>query len=400
MKDADRIRRDLERLLASSQFRTSKRCQMLLQYVAEHALSGDILEFKERTLGVSVFGRAPDYDTNQDPVVRTTAGEIRKKLAQYYQTPGHDDEVKVVLLPGSYIPEFHVPEEPQPQAAARRQVFPRRFVWPSLIAVVALALAVVALRRFERSPLDLFWGRVTGSPDRVLLCPGQPAAYNFRSDKLQTEIGKMIEQDPARLAALTGQVPLKQLVPMPDRYLAYGDVVCLLRLVSLLDRKGKRYEIKGASAATFNDLREGPSILIGAYDNDWTLRFLAPLRFTFYKNFDDPKGVLETVRDRDHPEHSFWHLTNSWPYWNISADYGIIARVLDPATDRIMIIAAGITHFGTMAAGEFLTDPEYFAQALPLLPKDWARKNVEVLLQVPVVHGSNGRPRVLAAQTW
>ena len=39
---------------------------------------------KERTLGVEVFGRPPDYDTNADPVVRVTAAEIRKKIAQFY----------------------------------------------------------------------------------------------------------------------------------------------------------------------------------------------------------------------------------------------------------------------------------------------------------------------------
>jgi hypothetical protein len=45
-------------------------------------LDGQIEPLKERTLGVEVFGRRADYDTNQDPMVRASAAEIRKPIAQ------------------------------------------------------------------------------------------------------------------------------------------------------------------------------------------------------------------------------------------------------------------------------------------------------------------------------
>src|SRR5260370_18466699 len=35
------------------------------------------------TVGIDVFGRTPDYDTNIDTVVRYSAGEVRKRLAPY-----------------------------------------------------------------------------------------------------------------------------------------------------------------------------------------------------------------------------------------------------------------------------------------------------------------------------
>ena len=53
----------------------------LLRYVVEQTLSGNEENLKERTLGVEVFRRSPDYDTNLDPVVRLSAGEVRKRLA-------------------------------------------------------------------------------------------------------------------------------------------------------------------------------------------------------------------------------------------------------------------------------------------------------------------------------
>src|SRR5512138_557478 len=81
---AESVWAELDRVLATPLFRSSRRCQSLLRRITELSLNGEVDCLKERALGVDVFGRAPDYDTSQDPVVRATAAEIRKKLAQYY----------------------------------------------------------------------------------------------------------------------------------------------------------------------------------------------------------------------------------------------------------------------------------------------------------------------------
>ncbi len=77
-------REQLERLLASPHFASSPRCQMLLRYVVEQTIRGNAESLKERNLGIEVFKRDVDYDTNANPVVRVAASEVRKKLAQYY----------------------------------------------------------------------------------------------------------------------------------------------------------------------------------------------------------------------------------------------------------------------------------------------------------------------------
>ncbi len=76
------VLKQLDRIIASRHFRNSKRYPALLKFVVEHTLAGRIDALKERTLGIEVFGRPNDYDTNADPVVRVTAGEIRKRIAQ------------------------------------------------------------------------------------------------------------------------------------------------------------------------------------------------------------------------------------------------------------------------------------------------------------------------------
>ncbi|HSR05537.1 MAG TPA: hypothetical protein VLM42_00180 [Bryobacteraceae bacterium] len=84
------VRQQLARILESHLFVYSKRSAKLLQFTVEAVLTGQAEHVKERSLGIDVFQRVPDYDTNRDPVVRTTAVEIRKRIAQYYQEPAHD----------------------------------------------------------------------------------------------------------------------------------------------------------------------------------------------------------------------------------------------------------------------------------------------------------------------
>src|SRR5271168_5145370 len=110
------VREQLNRLLAHPLFTNSKRYPVLLAYTVEQALLGNANELKERTIGVEAFGRVPSYDVNLDPVVRTTAAEVRKRLIQYYYSPDHAGEVIIELPVGSYIPAFR---EPASQLSAR-----------------------------------------------------------------------------------------------------------------------------------------------------------------------------------------------------------------------------------------------------------------------------------------
>jgi hypothetical protein len=391
--DEHRVRVQLDRILASSLFRTSQRCQALLRHVVERSLAGGTSTLKERSLGIDVFGRAPDYDTNADPIVRGTAGEIRKKLAQYYQDPEHSHELRIELNRGGYVPEFHnVPQSAVPAA------WPKARIGIIASALVAVAVAgVLLLNQWRKPALDQFWAPVLNVPGGVLISVAQPRVYNFRSDARQKEIETMIEgMSPAALASSQEAIPLGQLIPMWDRYMAVGDVTCLVRLASVFEKRGKTYRIRSEAATSFSDLRERPSVLIGAFDNEWTLRVLGDLRYTFYKDFHG----LELVHDRDHPENTDWKLVNSWPQWNISNDYAIVSRVFDVHTDRMAVVAAGITQFGTAGAGDFLSNPQYFSEGTRRLPRDWARKNLQIVLRVPVVQGVPGHPQVLATYVW
>ena len=112
--DASLVRAQLERILASTPFRNSKRYPALLRYVVEQELNGAAAGLKERTIGMDVFGRDPSYDPGADPVVRISAGEVRKRLAQYYQEVADESQLRIELPLGSYHPEFVFPASARP----------------------------------------------------------------------------------------------------------------------------------------------------------------------------------------------------------------------------------------------------------------------------------------------
>ena len=107
-------RAQVERLLADPLFSQSKRYGAFLRYVTERALSNAQEPLTERHLGVGIFGRPPNYDTDADPIVRVTASELRKRLAHYYEDPAHAGEIRVLIHKGSYVAEFVAPGTPPP----------------------------------------------------------------------------------------------------------------------------------------------------------------------------------------------------------------------------------------------------------------------------------------------
>lgn len=398
---------ELERVLGSPLFRSSRRCQALLRRITEQTVAGDFESLKERTLGVEVFGHPPGYDTSQHPVVRASAAEIRKKLAQYYQEPGREPEVRIELSPGSYLAEFHFNTENAATLAPTAQspkVAPAtigpRTRRALVIGGVASAVSIAAVARlvspsWRHSDLDDLWAPVLKAPGAVLVCVGLQAAYNLRSAHAQDEVQGIIA--PPEGGTAHRSIREEDLILLHDRYVALDDALCLVRLTSLLERYRKPYRVRAERSMSFADLRDTPAVLIGAFDNPWTLRTADQLRFTFRKDSEQDIG---TVHDNQHPESSQWTLTRYWPDWDIPVDYAIVTRMVDTTTDRPVIIAAGLTQYGTIGAGEFISNPEYFSEAVRRLPREWQKKNLQIVLSVPVVNHISGRPRILATHVW
>jgi len=176
------------------------------------------------------------------------------------------------------------------------------------------------------------------------------------------------------------------------------DVSPLVNVAGLLRTYDKTYRVLGETTTTLTDLRRGPSVFIGAFDNGWTLRLTGPLRFHFA---NDAVMTQFWIEDRANPGKHDWVLDRSvQQQTGTYKDYAIVARFVDPNTDQFVVVAAGIGRGGTVAAGEFLVDAHRVDDMLKLVPSDWKRKNLEIVLETQVIQGRSGPPRISAVHEW
>jgi len=376
--DAERsaIREQLERILSSALFKNSKRYPNLLRFVVERALEGHTDPLKERTLGVEVFGREPDYDTNLDPVVRTTAVEIRKRIAQYYHEAGHEMEIRIDFPPGTYMPEFRMPPKPAvvvPPPEPPKAVSQKRGIY-SVVAILGVAgVVAILIARYwlAPSPLDRFWAPVLTSPDTVSLFIGQNDG---------------------------GETPVKTLTELQEsEKVAFADSTALAQITGLLMSHHKTFRTRLQPSAKMEDLRDGPAVLIGAFNNSWALRLTGQSRFHFARN---PAVSMSWIQDNEHPEVTKWSHVMSNPYTDATEDWAIVSRVVDPTTGRVVVTASGLAKFGTEAAGEFLTCAKCMAELDASAPRGWDRKNMQIVIAANIVGRAAGPPHVVAMHFW
>lgn len=398
------VRAQLDRLLAHPLFANSKRYPALLAYVAEQTLLGHSADLKERSIAVEAFGRDPAYDANSDPVVRITAGEVRKRLSQYYYDPEHAGELIVELPVGTYVPVFRQPEPvvaetPPVEAVAENEEVlpatrpPMRWLWLAAGAAALLAGSIgLGLGMHYRttvpppppSAIERFWSPVLASSSMTTFCLGEPAK-NIDAASIDDFN-----------APPPGPAPQKLFVRLQySGNLALADVITLTRTVAALESHHKPFRVVPASEATFTELREGPIVLIGAFDNIWTLRVTRKLRF----GFESRNGEALLV-DRKNPQKASWATAWDLPYAKLARDYAIVARIFDQTTGQPVIIAAGISEEGTEAAGEILYNPVYLDTLLAHLPAGWEDKNLEAVIATEIIQGHSGPPNILAVETW
>lgn len=367
--DAVRIREALGDVLQSAPFRSSRQCQTLLTYVVERTLAGENDLLRERVIGTEVFGRASGYEPADDPVVRVRAAEVRKRLAQYYQKSA-DSLVRIDIPPGSYRAVFQWKAGPLPTVAIKKRRRMSRWLWVVLavLATAASAMVVRGLGFPASSAFDQFWAPALASPKPILI-------YNATTTVYQSP-------DLASSA--------HDLVAVPGQYTCIGDAYASVVLSSLFARKGTLYQMRYGSDLTFGDLRYQPSILIGAFNNAWTLQTTNDLRFVFDQH--------PTIRDRS--DNRLYTLPNLTPDGRTPEDYAIVSRVFDSKTGELLIAAAGITQYGTRAAGEFLTSPHLMTVLAASAPSDWPKKNLQVLLRTKIVDDTPGPPSIVTTYFW
>lgn len=395
---ADRkvVLQQLDRMLRSRHFRNSRRYPAFLGHIVRRTLEGDLDSLKERILGIEVFKRPHDYDTGADPVVRITAGEVRKRIALYYHDEGTEQELRIELPAGSYVPVFSAHSNgpaaheigsnvwPGNNDLVRTEALPvdsrdetrrRARKWlmaGSLVLLVLIAAVSVGYWTWISSPVESMWRPFLGSPDPVLIVVGSPPA------------------EPA--------------LPMDSHshvHLSFNDALAMTDITGLLDIHEQLYRVQTPSGTSLDDLRKRPVVLISAFLNPWSSRILNPLRFSLLRQqvAEDGSTILGSIVDHKHPG-TVWSFDFTKSVTVNTRDYAIVARLRSDLTEGPVMIVAGLGAGATESAGEFVSSPEYLRQVSTVAPANWRRKNLELVLEVPMVDGKAGHARIVAADFW
>jgi hypothetical protein len=407
----DLILHELELILESPLFRSSKRCQQFLRYSVQHVLDGEIHNLKERSIGIAVFERPSSYDTGEDSIVRVTAKEVRSRLIQYYAGLAIEPPVKLEIAPGSYKTEFHWSgaaghDAPLPKNSETSTKLPRRFPWRSLtiaFALLALLSSTIVYRVLVPAKPDLlkrFWGPVLENPKAVLICLASPGVYRL-DDNVFVRFGI---DDPGHATVVAAQIPDqgivygREIIPAPNGYAGMGDTIAATYLSVLFTKFGKSLQVRKSADVSFSDLRSAPAVLIGAFTNSWTLELMKEWRFVFDVN--RPPGWV--IRDRNNPARVWANpaLQEELRSRKLTEDYALISRVFEERSGQPVVSVAGITDFGTEAAAEFLSDESLLALAFVDAPKQWERKNLQLIIKTQVVGHATGKPQFIARQIW
>jgi hypothetical protein len=366
---------------------------------------------KERTLGVEVFGRPPDYDTNAEPVVRITAAEVRKRIAQYYHEAAKESEIQIGLPLGSYTPEFrtkHTLLRSTPNRGLEPLVENVDLIEPPIRSDAAGSIEQPGTRLSRALPQWLLRRPLAWSIGLVLVLMSLGAYFVYnaslsnREEQLwaplvQTKDPVLIVIGSGKLWLTTPESPQTSLTDHmigPYHHVSVPDTVAVSRLANVLQKYNRNYFIKEVSSTSLADLHERTVILVGALNNAWTLRLTDPLRFRFVS------GKVARIEDTKNPQDSAWNVDYSKPYPSLSVDYGIVARYHDTYTNGNVLIVAGIGPYGTEAASEFVSSPQYLSQVEHLVPAGFREANLEIVIKTDVINGEAGPPHVVAAYAF
>ncbi len=362
---------------------------------------------KERTLGVEVFDRVPTYDTNADTVVRYTAGEVRKRLQLYYSERGHNSEIRISLPAGSYVPEFlrehdeleiteengshsgnaanhgneahhdsasdHLSQpttEGEANAAVQQRptfVSSKRLLWAALaLAVLAVSIATLKYHAAqEQSVVNDFWAPVFRGQHTIVICTG----------------GVVFQQN-----AFSGVITAGKDNEYP--FVSMQIASAIAQISTLVEHFGATTQLLSSPSTPLTELRDHSVVLLGGYNNRWAMNLLQTQRFHF-----TPEPV-ESIVDRMQPQ-AHWSRDRSQPY-SSTDDYAIVARFRDATTGSWVVVLAGLGRNGTEAAAQFVASPEYMRELKEKIGKDFADRNIGVVLKVRVIEGKTGAPSILA----
>ena len=283
-----------------------------------------------------------------------------------------------------------VAEPQKPGAAGRGRARKWAFAAATLALLGAAAAILWGARRTPGSEFESFWEPLFRERKPIQICIGQPTRLYRLIGPRSEELNRLFagpaspERDTTNLSIAAGEVAW-----VAPEYLFFRDALSAFKVASWIQSKDRVYQLTPVSQTNYSRFRHLPLVAIGAFNNPWSMRVAAELRFVFDSRTVD--GITyHYVNDRHNPNAAYSRVAQP-AGGAMTEDYAIVTRVFDPDTEKAVISAAGIETYGTLAASEFIIEPEYLGVALQAAPRDWRHKNVQFVLGARIITARPGR---------
>jgi hypothetical protein len=385
---AEECRALLERVLASNQLRRSERQREFLSFVCNIALNEPGRDIREVEVGTAVFGRAPNYDTAQDNLVRVNASELRRKLEDYFNTDGADEPLVLTIPRGGYRPLFarrsvpsaeHAPvaaalmpvEAPPPVVAAPQKRSHHRWWLPLATFAIGAAITATVMYRWDiRSTgktshpvVARFWERlfVADRPTEIVLADSCLSLYQ---DLARTSLTLDNYLKHQYLTQLSGEsrvaAPELELI-MSRRYTSLADVQ-LLNRITVIAYPPDRHPTTIHFARDFpaENLGKANVIIVGSKrSNPWAEPFEKSMDFRFEY---DAQMELTTIRNLRPGAGEQSSYVQKGTRADSAESYAIVALLPNLRQSGNVLLFSGAGMDATQAAGEFMTSERWVAQ--------------------------------------
>lgn len=385
------------RASSSRQFSKAPQLRDIFVYLCQRAIADPAAVIKEHEIGCNVLGRKPDFNPNEDNIVRVQISHLRKKLEEYFASDGKDEPVQITIPKGSYLPRFAPkPQEPQLPAAKSRTV-----ALPVLAAVACvLALACVYLLLRPLSPpgpghrtagQDPFWSRIFGG--------AQPAAIVV-SDTCMVTLQDVLDDDVTVADYAGGRYQENALNNITDaklksalelvasrQYTSLADLNLSSKLIDLSRQFGaNQASIRYARHLNVRDFKAGNFIFLGSRRGiPWERLFEPQLNFAMEQDKQTRRFFFRNKAPRPGEQPKYVPIEKS----GVLETYSDIALLPNLGNNGAVLILSGLTMADTEAAGELLSRKDIFSELSRILGSEVVRdRYFEILLKTRAVAGA------------
>ena len=419
-------------VVSGPHFARSPLLSKFLLFVVEETIEGRQAEITEHQIGVSVFGRSPDYRTDEDNIVRNYARQLRKRLAEHFATFESADGRRIDIPLGGYVPSFTTnavgvgagvasmglpatsstyfgqPSESSPGAEkpflvtdrAPRRVLARLLLLGAYTAVL-VGLTWITAAWFQRprnqaQPADALWDVIFSKAGTTYVIPPD-SGFNVLEDMAHASLplATYIKSSYLELPA----VPLDRHTDQDLRSQQYTDFVSL-KIVATLARlpqfDPQRVLLRFPRDVRVDDLKNTNGIIIGsASANPWASIGDSIANFRIVPGQDMQGATIVNARPLA------GEVARYESHWNEPSHetYALILFIPNLSGSGHMLLIEGLDVAGTEAAAEMLFHPDLLAPVLDKAKReDGGLRSFEVLLRSTSIQSNAAGTRIIASR--